>query len=574
MDVVSEHSGGGRTEGKYSDPPIGYTNVRRREARPPQTAIDVHQSEEEDELLKDEDARDTQTSQDGPQLDSATLNQMQSRIQALLPMLTSTSRTERHPSEALAFVAGSNRDANARFARAPSSSGFVRSRGGAPGISPREHSRGLPQRQDSTMTVSESSMMSGASPSGGLDQSGRQQSIQSDGDFSDMPYRRPGKHRVGESPTPEEYMSLPPEAKKKVDNRLSARRSRAKRKEHVHVLTAQINEQQNTIEMLRIENKQLNDHIANLSRAGYSLHPPPFQPGLVPHHPHPSPHLRHAPIPPPSHIHSGGRHLPPVHHSSLPPPLPSGSPRRSHVLASPTVSSHPSIPGSASGLVSAAAPPTGPGQVPILAHGRASSARSESGASYVAQGQSSVYDSPGRGTKREVEDERDDRLRTRIRYASPEHSNWDRESGGRRMSHSGYRSPPQPVERYYRYSKQAGPARDGGSPPPSPSHTRWSHLPPSLAASQSGHSRPADYDPAEEVLDRNDPIEITGQGTFSDRLATLIRVHKRAIVTYKETRQGQYPEQEGMKGLLGAAEAIGKEVEELTNEFHYVGQED
>ena len=188
-----------------------------------------------------------------------------------------------------------------------------------------------------------------------------------------------------------------------------------------------------------MENKQLNDHIANLSRAGYSLHPPPFQPGLVPHHPHPSPHPRHAPIPPPSHIHPGGRHLPPVHHSSHPPPLPSDSPRRSHLLASPTVSSHPSIPGSASGLVSAAAPPTGPGQVPILAHGMASSARSESGASYVAQGQSSLYDSPGRGKKREVEDERDDRLRARARYASPERLHWDRESGGRRMSHSGHR---------------------------------------------------------------------------------------------------------------------------------------
>lgn len=91
--------------------------------------------------------------------------------------------------------------------------------------------------------------------------------------------------------------------------------------------------------------------------------------------------------------------------------------------------------GSASGLVAAAAPPTGPGQVPILAHG----GRSEAGANFVAQGQSSVYDSPGRGTKREVEDERDDRLRSRARYTSPERSDWGRESGGRRMSHSGYR---------------------------------------------------------------------------------------------------------------------------------------
>lgn len=155
---------------------------------------------------------------------------MQSRIQALLPMLTSTSRTERYSPEAHAYTAGPSRDANARFARAPSSSGLVRSRGGAPGISPREQSRGLPQRQDSTMSASESSMMSAASPSAGLDQSARQESIQSDMDYMGMPYRRPGKHRVGESPTPEEYMALPPEAKKKVDNRLSARRSRAKRK--------------------------------------------------------------------------------------------------------------------------------------------------------------------------------------------------------------------------------------------------------------------------------------------------------------------------------------------------------
>lgn len=136
-----------------------------------------------------------------------------------------------------------------------------------------------------------------------------------------------------------------------------------------------------------------------------------------------------------------------------------------------------------------------------------------------------------------------------------------------------FQSPPQPVERYYRYSKQAGPARDSRSPSPASSHARWSHLPPSLAASQPGPSRAGDYDSAEEVLDRRAPIEITGQGTISDRLATLIRVHKRAIMTYKVTRQGQFPEREGMEGVLGAAEAIGKEVEELTDEFHYVGQE-
>lgn len=137
-----------------------------------------------------------------------------------------------------------------------------------------------------------------------------------------------------------------------------------------------------------------------------------------------------------------------------------------------------------------------------------------------------------------------------------------------------FQSPPQHDERHYRYPRQAGPARDGDSPPLSPSRTRWSHLPPSLAATQSGHSRPVDYDPAEEVLDRNAPIEITGQGTVSDRLATLIRVHKRAIMTYKATRQGPNPEREGMKGVLGAAEAIGKEVEEVTDEFHFVGQEE
>lgn len=59
MEVVSERVGSDRTESKYSDPPIGYINVRRREARP-QAAIDVHQSEEEDELSKDEEPRNTQ----------------------------------------------------------------------------------------------------------------------------------------------------------------------------------------------------------------------------------------------------------------------------------------------------------------------------------------------------------------------------------------------------------------------------------------------------------------------------------------------------------------------------------
>jgi hypothetical protein len=33
-------------------------------------------------------------------------------------------------------------------------------------------------------------------------------------------------------------------------------------------------------------------------------------------------------------------------------------------------------------------------------------------------------------------------------------------------------------------------------------------------------------------------------------------------------------EEERMEGVLVAAEAIGKEVEELTDEFHYVGRHD
>lgn len=62
MDVASEHSGGVRAEHKYSDRPIGYINVRRRDTRQPQAAIDLHQSEEEDELARD-DARDIHASQ-------------------------------------------------------------------------------------------------------------------------------------------------------------------------------------------------------------------------------------------------------------------------------------------------------------------------------------------------------------------------------------------------------------------------------------------------------------------------------------------------------------------------------
>ncbi|KAG8702882.1 hypothetical protein FRC09_004480 [Ceratobasidium sp. 395] len=565
MDVASDH-GSDHPGSKYSDPPIGYINVRRREARPPPAASDVHQSEDEDELSRDDGLESSQPIQhDGGQMDGVLLNQIQSRIQTLLPMLTSTSRTERSLHDPHGYAVASTRDGNARFARAPSSSGLARSRGNAPGSSAHDPPRGIPQRRDSILTASESSMISATSPSVGLDQ--RQHSIQSDtpGEHTDAPYRRPGKHRVGESPTPEEYMALPPEAKKKVDNRLSARRSRAKRKEHVHVLTAQIAEQQNTIEMLRIENKQLNDHIANLSRAGYSLHPPPFQPGLVHHPPHPSPHLRHPP-PPPGHIHPGARRLPLVPHSALPPPIPSGSPRRSHLVSSPTLSAHAS-----SGLVAAVAPPTGPGHVPILAHHGSLVGRSEASGSYVQPGPR--YDSPGRGTKREVEDERDDRLRTRMRYTSPERSNWERESEGRRLSHSSYRSPP--TEHRPRYQKPSGHARDQTrSPSPSPSHTQWRNLPPSLAAPQHSSSRPSDYDPAEDAGDGRTPIQISGQGSISDRLATLIRVHKRAIMTYQATRQGELSErEERMEGVLGAAEAIGKEVEELTEEFRYVGQD-
>ncbi|KAG9103989.1 hypothetical protein FRC06_006428 [Ceratobasidium sp. 370] len=216
MDVGSDHGSGDRPpESKYYDPPIGYTN-----------------SEEEDELSRDGDAENTQpTQQDGRQMDGVLLNQIQSRIQTLLPKLTSTSRTELAllaATDPHVYAASSTREGNARFARAPSSSGQARTRGGAPAMSAHDPPRGAPQRRDSVVTASESSMLSAASPSVGFDQ--RQQSIQSDAERTDAPYRRPGKHRVGESPTPEEYMALPPEAKKKVDNRLSARRSRAKRK--------------------------------------------------------------------------------------------------------------------------------------------------------------------------------------------------------------------------------------------------------------------------------------------------------------------------------------------------------
>lgn len=84
------------------------------------------------------------------------------------------------------------------------------------------------------------------------------------------------------------------------------------------------------------------------------------------------------------------------------------------------------------------------------------------------------------------------------------------------------------------------------------------------------------HDTAEEVFDQRIPIQISGQGLFSDRLATLIRVHKRAILTYQDSRRGHMSEreEERMEGVLVAAEAIGKEVEELTEEFHYVGQQD
>lgn len=196
----------------------------------------------------------------------------------------------------------------------------------------------------------------------------------------------------------------------------------------------------------------------------------------------------------------------------------------------------------------------------------ASASRSDaSGSKYVAQGQSgSRYDSPGRGTKREVDDEVDDRLRTRVRYASPERMNWERESEGRRVSHSKYRSPSRSAEYRSRYSStQAGPSSRSPSPQP-----QWEHLPRSLAAAR--------QDTTEDVSDYRIPIQISGQGPFSDRLATLIRVHKRAVLTYQDTRRGQMTEreEERMEGVLVAAEAIGKEVEELTEEFHYVGRHD
>ncbi|KDN37776.1 hypothetical protein RSAG8_09931, partial [Rhizoctonia solani AG-8 WAC10335] len=530
MDVASDYSARDQLESKHSDPPIGYIN-----------------SEEDDDSSVEERPNEHPAPQDSRQSNGVLNHDMQSRFQALLPMLTSISSTERASLAEHIHPAASSRDGNARFARAPSSSGVTRHRGGPPATTSRDPT----QRRDSVVTASESSFVSSTSVGPG-DQSRPQGEHSSSNSLS---YRRPGKHRIGESPTPEEYMSLPPEAKKKVDNRLSARRSRAKRKEHVHILTAQIVEQQNTIEMLRIENKQLNDHIANLSRAGYALHPPPFQPGLVPHT---SPHPRHMPGPP-GHVHSSGRPLP-VSHPQL--PHLSGSPHRTHPAHSPTLS-HPS---SSSGLVAAAGPPTGPGHVPIIGHSAALASRSDaSGSNYVTQGHSGPrYESPGRGTKREVDDEVDDRLRTRVRYTSPERMNWERESEGRRMSHSSYRSPSQSVEYRPRYRpKPAGPSSRSPSPQP-----RWEHLPPSLAAAR--------QDTAEDVSDYRIPIQISGQGLFSDRLATLIRVHKRAVLTYRGARRSQMTEreEERMEGVLVAAEAIGKDVEELTEEFHFVGRHD
>ncbi|CAE7168729.1 unnamed protein product [Rhizoctonia solani] len=525
MDVAPDYSARNQSESKHSDPPIGYINVRRHEVRRPQPAVNVHQSEEEEDSSVEE-----QPERPAPRGATTTPSPLLMHRPCRQPSVRCISSTERASLSEHLYPTASSRDGSARFARAPSSSGVTRHRGGPPPAT----SRDPPQRRDSVVTASESSFVSTASPSVGPSDPSRLQGDPSFDPLSDAPYRRPGKHRVGESPTPEEYMALPPEAKKKVDNRLSARRSRAKRKEHVHILTTQIVEQQNTIEMLRIENKQLNDHIANLSRAG--------------------PHLRHM-SGPPGHAHPSGRH----------PQLPhlSDSPRRAHLARSPTLS-HPS----SSGLVAAAAtgPPTGPGHVPILRRDVALASRSDaSGSNYVAQGQGGPrYDSPGRGTKREVDDEVDDRLRTRVRYASPERMNWERESEGRRMSHSSYRSPSHSTEYRSRYPpKQAGPSSRSPSPQP-----RWEHLPPSLAAMR--------QDTAEDVFDYRIPIQISGQGPFSDRLATLIRVHKRAVLTYQGARRSQMTEREEvqMDGVLVAAEAIGKEVEELTEEFHYVGRQD
>ncbi|CEL58155.1 hypothetical protein RSOLAG1IB_02900 [Rhizoctonia solani AG-1 IB] len=524
MDLASDRPTRDHSEPKFSDPPIGYIN-----------------SDDDDDSSVDEEPRERTATQDSRQSDG--VHDMQSHFQALLPKLTSISSTERASLAEHVYTTAS-RDGNARFARAPSSSGITRHRGGHPTVT--TPPRDPPHRRDSILTASESSFVSAHSPSVGANDHSYSHGESSSNLPLDHPYRRPGKHRVGESPTPEEYMALPPEAKKKVDNRLSARRSRAKRKEHVHVLTSTIAEQQNTIELLRIENKQLNDHIANLSRAGYSLHPPPFQPGLVPH---PSPHL--------GHVHPSGRQLPPVAHPQL--PHLSGSPRRTHIAHSPTLS-HPSA---SSGLVAAAGLPTGPGQVPILGHHLAS--RSDASGSNYARGRGRPrYDSPGRGTKREVDDEVDDRLRTRVRYASPERMNWERESEDRRVSHSSLRSSSHSAEHRSRYApKQHG--RSSRSPSPQP---RWDHLPPSLAATR--------QDTTEDVSDYRIPIQISGQGSFSDRLATLIRVHKRAVLTYQSSRRGQMTEreEERMEGVLVAAEAIGKEVEELTDEFHYVGRHD
>ncbi|KAG8757064.1 hypothetical protein FRC12_010401 [Ceratobasidium sp. 428] len=64
MDVASDH-GSDHPGSKYSDPPIGYINVRRREARPPPAASDVHQSEDEDELSRDDGLESSQPIQHG-----------------------------------------------------------------------------------------------------------------------------------------------------------------------------------------------------------------------------------------------------------------------------------------------------------------------------------------------------------------------------------------------------------------------------------------------------------------------------------------------------------------------------
>jgi hypothetical protein len=63
MDLASDRPTRDHSEPKFSDPPIGYINVRRREVRHRPLVVNVNQSDDDDDSSVDEEPRERTTTQ-------------------------------------------------------------------------------------------------------------------------------------------------------------------------------------------------------------------------------------------------------------------------------------------------------------------------------------------------------------------------------------------------------------------------------------------------------------------------------------------------------------------------------